>query len=167
MLNNLPDELIVYINYTRELRFEDRPDYGYLKRLLKAVAEREKFEYDFIFDWTLKKEQDEEAKTNETNNLNTNVTNNINNNNITGSNVNNNITGSNNKNILPTKKETKNITNVNINKKDSGNLNKYTQNNNDMVVDSNLNSGNQKFSSTNMSNNNNVVTTKIIRTIYI
>jgi hypothetical protein len=37
------------------LRFDDRPDYGFLKRLIKTMAEREKIEFDYNFDWALKK----------------------------------------------------------------------------------------------------------------
>jgi hypothetical protein len=37
------------------LRFDDRPDYGFLKRLIKTMAEKDKIEIDYNFDWTLKK----------------------------------------------------------------------------------------------------------------
>lgn len=51
------DEIQTFIHYTRDLRFDDRPDYTYLKRLLKTIAEREKFEYDYVFDWVIKKQE--------------------------------------------------------------------------------------------------------------
>ena len=50
-----PDEFVTFINYTRDLKFDDRPDYGFLKRLLKTIADREKIDFDFVFDWVIKK----------------------------------------------------------------------------------------------------------------
>ena len=47
----LPQELKHYLQYCRSLRFEDSPDYGYLRRLLKDVFVREKFTVDRLFDW--------------------------------------------------------------------------------------------------------------------
>lgn len=44
-----------FINYTRELKFDDRPDYAFLKKLMKSIADKEKIEMDFAFDWSLKK----------------------------------------------------------------------------------------------------------------
>jgi len=48
-----PSELVTYLNYCRSLRFEDRPDYAYLRRFLKDLFFRENYQYDFIFDWTI------------------------------------------------------------------------------------------------------------------
>lgn len=66
LCKGFPEEFASFINYTRELKFDDRPDYGYLRRLLKTISEKEKFEYDFVFDWVLRKKQleDEESKEN-------------------------------------------------------------------------------------------------------
>jgi len=50
---NFPAEFVVYINYCKALRFEDRPDYSYLKRLFKDLFFRENYQYDFMFDWCL------------------------------------------------------------------------------------------------------------------
>jgi len=41
-----------YLNYCRSLRFEDRPDYAYLRRLFKDMFMREGFVNDGLFDWT-------------------------------------------------------------------------------------------------------------------
>jgi len=48
-----PSEFVTYLNYCRSLRFEDRPDYAYLRRFLKDLFFRENYQYDFIFDWTI------------------------------------------------------------------------------------------------------------------
>merc|ERR1712137_1301182 len=53
LCKHFPDEFELYLNYCRSLRFEDRPDYTYLKRLLKDLFFREGYQYDFVFDWTI------------------------------------------------------------------------------------------------------------------
>lgn len=53
LCRNFPCEFATYINYCRALRFEDRPDYAYLKRMFKDLFARENYQYDFIFDWTI------------------------------------------------------------------------------------------------------------------
>jgi len=41
-----------YLNYCRALRFEDRPDYAYLRRLFKDLFPRDGFVNDGLFDWS-------------------------------------------------------------------------------------------------------------------
>lgn len=53
LCSELPPEFCTCLCYVRALRFEERPDYSYIKRLLKDLFFRENQEYDFIFDWTL------------------------------------------------------------------------------------------------------------------
>jgi hypothetical protein len=48
-----PSEFRSYFEYCRSLRFEDRPDYAYLKRLFKELFYRKGFQYDNMFDWTI------------------------------------------------------------------------------------------------------------------
>jgi casein kinase 1 delta/casein kinase I family protein HRR25 len=50
----LPGEFAAYINYTRRLAFDDKPDYSYLRRLFHRLFRAEGFEYDHVFDWTEK-----------------------------------------------------------------------------------------------------------------
>ena len=51
-----------YFEYCRSLRFEDRPDYLYSKRLFKELFYRKGFQYDNMFDWTVLNLQQERAK---------------------------------------------------------------------------------------------------------
>lgn len=44
------------MSYVRGLKFADRPDYSYLKRLYKELFFREGYFYDFVFDWVIIKE---------------------------------------------------------------------------------------------------------------
>jgi len=57
LCEHFPCEFVTYANYCRSLNFEDRPDYAYLRRLLKDLFFREDYQYDFVFDWTLMNSQ--------------------------------------------------------------------------------------------------------------
>ena len=52
LCKHFPNEFATYVGYCRGLRFEDRPDYAYLRRLMKDLFCREQIHYDFVFDWT-------------------------------------------------------------------------------------------------------------------
>lgn len=41
------------MQYCRNLKYEENPDYNYLKRLFKEKLIREGYQYDHIFDWIL------------------------------------------------------------------------------------------------------------------
>ena len=48
-------EFATYQNYVRSLRFEEKPDYAYLRQLIRNLFHRQGFSYDYVFDWnTLK-----------------------------------------------------------------------------------------------------------------
>jgi len=53
LCKHFPAEFVTYLNYCRVLRFEDRPDYTYLRRLFKDLFGRESYAYDYVFDWTM------------------------------------------------------------------------------------------------------------------
>ncbi|RNE97904.1 casein kinase, partial [Trypanosoma conorhini] len=55
LCKGFPAEFAAYLNYTRSLRFEDKPDYSYLKRLFRELFVREGYHPDYVFDWTLKR----------------------------------------------------------------------------------------------------------------
>lgn len=40
-----------YLYYCRNLRFDEKPDYQYLRRLFKEAMHRNGYEYDYIYDW--------------------------------------------------------------------------------------------------------------------
>lgn len=40
-----------YLRYCRGLRFEERPDYSYLRQLFRTLFHEEGFTYDYVFDW--------------------------------------------------------------------------------------------------------------------
>lgn len=48
----LPIEFATYLNYCRSLKFDDKPDYPFLRRLFKDLYERLGFKTDYAYDWT-------------------------------------------------------------------------------------------------------------------
>ncbi|XP_022080521.1 casein kinase I-like isoform X1 [Acanthaster planci] len=50
-----PSEFATYLNYTRSLRFDEKPDYSFLRQLFRNLFHRQGFTYDYIFDWNLLK----------------------------------------------------------------------------------------------------------------
>ncbi|KAJ3216520.1 serine/threonine protein kinase [Clydaea vesicula] len=54
-----PNEFAIYLNYSRSLRFDDKPDYNYLRKLFRDLFIREGYHYDYVFDWTVVKYQQE------------------------------------------------------------------------------------------------------------
>nr|KYP61641.1 hypothetical protein KK1_016147 [Cajanus cajan] len=52
-----PVEFASYFHYCHSLTFDQRPDYGFLKRLFRDLFAREGYEFDYVFDWTILKYQ--------------------------------------------------------------------------------------------------------------
>ncbi|OAP54674.1 hypothetical protein AYL99_11122 [Fonsecaea erecta] len=50
----LPTEFEDYMNYVRNLRDEDQPDYQHLRNMFNKLFHRQGFEYDNVFDWTIR-----------------------------------------------------------------------------------------------------------------
>lgn len=55
LTRGLPEEFNLYLNYCRNLKFEEKPDYGYLRKLFKDLMMKNHFDNDFAFDWIIKK----------------------------------------------------------------------------------------------------------------
>ncbi|KAG9140335.1 hypothetical protein Leryth_018494 [Lithospermum erythrorhizon] len=56
----LPVDFASYLQYCHSLTFDQRPDYGFLKRLFRELFTREGFEFDYVFDWAILKNQQSE-----------------------------------------------------------------------------------------------------------
>ncbi len=52
LCKNLPQEFTTFINYIKNLKFEDKPNYLYLKELLGKIFFRNNYIYDFNFDFS-------------------------------------------------------------------------------------------------------------------
>jgi len=62
---HLPPEFAIYLNYCRNLGFEDRPNYAFPRMVLRDLFNRERFEMDLEFDWDIKntkEKQEHEAR---------------------------------------------------------------------------------------------------------
>lgn len=55
LCKTFPTEFVSYFHYCRSLRFEDKPDYSYLKKLFRDLFIREGYQFDYVFDWTVSK----------------------------------------------------------------------------------------------------------------
>ena len=83
---NLSVELIEFLNYTRDIKFDEKPDYALVKNLFKKLIDKEKIEVDYNYDWSQIKKPESvkcfnimqievESKLEQTNktNINTNI----------------------------------------------------------------------------------------------
>lgn len=53
LCKHFPTEFATYLNYCRALRFDDKPDYAYLRRLFRDLFFRQGYAADYRFDWTV------------------------------------------------------------------------------------------------------------------
>ncbi|EAL70559.1 protein serine/threonine kinase [Dictyostelium discoideum AX4] len=53
LCQGFPSEFATFLNYTRFLKFEDKPDFLYLRKLLREMFVREGYRYDYMFDWVI------------------------------------------------------------------------------------------------------------------
>eukprot|EP00826_Nyctotherus_ovalis_P039448 TRINITY_DN3796_c0_g6_i2.p1 TRINITY_DN3796_c0_g6~~TRINITY_DN3796_c0_g6_i2.p1 ORF type:complete len:288 (-),score=72.34 TRINITY_DN3796_c0_g6_i2:189-1052(-) len=51
LCTGLPIEFQAYLNYTRSMKFNERPDYAYILRIFKDLFDRKGYIYDNAFDW--------------------------------------------------------------------------------------------------------------------
>lgn len=57
LCEGFPEEFQFYFNYVTDLEFNDDPDYGYLKGILKDLFLRMGYEYDNTYEWTKNKKK--------------------------------------------------------------------------------------------------------------
>jgi hypothetical protein len=55
LCEQLPREFAIYMDRVRALQFRDKPDYSYLRKIFRSLFVRQGFEYDNVFDWTIKR----------------------------------------------------------------------------------------------------------------
>lgn len=56
-MQGYPAEFAMYLNYCRGLRFEEAPDYMYLRQLFRILFRTLSHQYDYVFDWTILKQK--------------------------------------------------------------------------------------------------------------
>ncbi|KAL4690776.1 hypothetical protein H8959_013737 [Pygathrix nigripes] len=57
LCKGFPAEFAMYLNYCRGLRFEEVPDYMYLRQLFRILFRTLNHQYDYTFDWTMLKQK--------------------------------------------------------------------------------------------------------------
>eukprot|EP01112_Ceratiomyxa_fruticulosa_P003568 TRINITY_DN1388_c0_g1_i6.p1 TRINITY_DN1388_c0_g1~~TRINITY_DN1388_c0_g1_i6.p1 ORF type:complete len:452 (-),score=86.14 TRINITY_DN1388_c0_g1_i6:300-1655(-) len=63
LCKGFPSEFATFLNYTRSLSFDHKPDYAYLRKLLRDLFIREGYKYDAVFDWNIIKAQESAGPT--------------------------------------------------------------------------------------------------------
>ncbi|CAD8181451.1 unnamed protein product [Paramecium octaurelia] len=53
LCKTLPIEFSTYLNYCRSLRFEDKPDYSFLRKMFKELFQKHGYDWDYQYDWCL------------------------------------------------------------------------------------------------------------------
>jgi len=53
LCKGFPAEFATYLSYCRSLRFDDKPDYAYMRRLFRELFYRKGFHQDYVYDWTI------------------------------------------------------------------------------------------------------------------
>ncbi|XP_037958655.1 casein kinase I-like [Teleopsis dalmanni] len=53
LCSGCPDEFAIYMDYCRTLKFEQRPDYYFLRTLFRNLYHRFGYIYDYLFDWNI------------------------------------------------------------------------------------------------------------------
>lgn len=60
LCRGFPEEFVEYLECVKSLRFTDKPDYSDYRRLFRDLFVREGFEYDLVYDWTIKMRAEKE-----------------------------------------------------------------------------------------------------------
>ena len=58
----IPKEIGIIIQYSRDLKFDERPDYKLINRLIRGIGEKNGFQFDFGFDWIVNEEKKKEKE---------------------------------------------------------------------------------------------------------
>ena len=50
--SGFPTQFIEYISHAKSLRFDQQPNYNYLRKTFRTLAVEMQYTYDYQFDWT-------------------------------------------------------------------------------------------------------------------
>lgn len=57
-----PSEFATYLHYCRGLRFDEAPDYMYLRQVFRVLFRTRNYHYDYVFDWTMLRQKSNHCK---------------------------------------------------------------------------------------------------------
>jgi len=63
LCKGFPSEFATFLSYCRNLKFEEKPDYNYLRSLLKDLFVKSGYEMDYQYDWNILAKKKKEEKT--------------------------------------------------------------------------------------------------------
>eukprot|EP00347_Sterkiella_histriomuscorum_P001603 403371398 len=55
LCHGLPEEFAIFMSYCRQLKFDETPNYAFIRRNFKELYYKCGFEHEFIFDWTIQR----------------------------------------------------------------------------------------------------------------
>ena len=50
---DLPLHFHNYFTYCKNLKFDEKPDYKYLRQLFRDIMQTSYFKFDYVYDWTI------------------------------------------------------------------------------------------------------------------
>eukprot|EP00461_Guttulinopsis_vulgaris_P001096 UN01096 len=53
LCKNYPHEFVDYFKYVRQLAFDEKPNYHYMRSLFRDLFDRKGYQHDFMFDWSI------------------------------------------------------------------------------------------------------------------
>ncbi len=62
MCKGYPNEFVKYLNYVRNLKFEEKPDYNFLRNMFKELFQKSGYTKDYQYDWVILGEKKEKAE---------------------------------------------------------------------------------------------------------
>jgi len=65
LCKGFPSEFVTYLSYCRNLKFEDKPDYTYLRNLFKDLFTKSGYEMNYEYDWDILAKKNKEKKPDE------------------------------------------------------------------------------------------------------
>ena len=147
LCKGFPKEFCEFVKYTRQLEFEEEPNYDYLRNLLKKVMKDNNLEMDYVYDWVEEKKNNNDNRITTAEIITTNQTNlsialkdkkNNDNNNIDVDNNINTIDNNNKEENEDDNKNTKDVKN-NVDKKNKKEEEKNVEINNNKINNDNDN----------------------------
>lgn len=58
LCKGFPQEFQFYFEYCRAIKFDEKPNYDHIRKMFHKLFQSEGFEWDYMYDWTIKKVQE-------------------------------------------------------------------------------------------------------------
>ena len=54
---DIPLQILRILSYAKQLKFDEKPNYSYMRKLIRSLYIEKQFNFDNKFDWTILKEE--------------------------------------------------------------------------------------------------------------